>query len=67
MRRRMLVEEGDKRRVRLKAAIDDINARYGRWTVVPAVQGFRRDWPMRAEKRSPRWTTRIGEVPVVRA
>lgn len=65
LRPRTLFEDGDDRRRRLMAAIDGINDRHGRWTVVPAVQGFRREWRMRAENRSPRWTTRIAEVPVV--
>jgi hypothetical protein len=62
-----LFAEGDERRRRLMAAIDGLNDRYGRWTVVPAVQGFKREWRMRAENRSPCWTTRIAEVPVVTA
>ena len=65
LRPRTLFEDGDDRRSRLMAAIDAINDRHGRWTVVPAVQGFRREWRMRAENRSPAWTTRIAEVPVV--
>ena len=60
-----LFEDGDEWRRRLMAAVDGIGDRYGRWPVVPAVQGFRREWRMRAEKRSPCWTTRIAEVPVV--
>ena len=67
MRPRTLFEDGNERRRRLMTAIDAINDRHGRWTIVPAVQGFRREWRMRAENRSPAWTTRIAEVPVVRA
>lgn len=67
VRPRTLFEDGSERRGRLMAAIDEINDRYGRWTAVPAVQGFRRDWKMRAEHRSPAWTTRISDVPVVSA
>jgi nucleotidyltransferase/DNA polymerase involved in DNA repair len=67
LRPRTLFAEGDERRRRLMAAIDGLNDRYGRWTVVPAVQGFKREWRMRAENRSPCWTTRIAEVPVVAA
>ena len=39
LRPRTLFEDGDDRRRRLMAAIDSINAKHGRWTVVPAVQG----------------------------
>ena len=67
LRPRTLFEDGDERRRRLMAAIDSINDKHGRWTVVPAIQGFRRDWKARAENRSPAWTTRISEVPVVAA
>ena len=65
LRPRTLFEGGDDRRRRLMAAIDSINDKHGRWTVVPAIQGFRREWRMRAENRSPAWTTRIAEVPIV--
>lgn len=64
-RPRTLFEHDPTRRDRLMGTIDAINSRYGRWTVVPAAQEFRRKWKMRAENRSPAWTTRIGEVPVV--
>ena len=40
LRPRTLFEDGDDRRSRLMAAIDAINDRHGRWTAVPAVQGF---------------------------
>ncbi|WP_443025581.1 DUF4113 domain-containing protein [Sphingomonas sp. PB4P5] len=32
-----------------------------------ASQGFRREWKLRSEIRSPAWTTNIAEVPSVRA
>ena len=58
--------EGDlDRRDRLMSAVDAINRKHGRWTAVPAAQGFERKWRMRAANRSPAWTTRLAEVPVV--
>lgn len=65
LRPRTLFEDGEGRRGRLMAALDAINSKHGRWTAVAAVQGFKREWRMRAENRSPAWTTRIAEVPVV--
>lgn len=64
-RPRTLFENGSERRDRLMKALDEINARYGRWTAVPATQGFEREWRMRAADRSPAWTTRLSDVPVV--
>ena len=52
---------------RLMGAVDELNARYGKFTVVPGSQGFERPWKMRAEAKSPAWTTRISDVPVVKA
>jgi DNA polymerase V len=49
------------------AAVDRINARFGRGAVFPAAVGLERAWAQRAAHRSPRYTTRIGELPVVRA
>lgn len=48
-------------------ALDRINTRFGRGTVFPAAVGIERAWAQRAACRSPRYTTRIGELPVVRA
>ncbi|MBK6708695.1 MAG: DUF4113 domain-containing protein [Sphingomonadales bacterium] len=50
---------------RLLGALDEINGRFGRFTAVPAVQGFKREWKLKAEMKSPAWTTRIEEVPKV--
>ncbi|MBV1692547.1 Y-family DNA polymerase [Novosphingobium sp. G106] len=67
LRPRTLFEEDSDKRVRLMTAMDEVNARFGKFTAVPAVQGFRRGWTARSEARSPNYTTRIAEVPAVRA
>jgi DNA polymerase V len=62
------VEEG--RRQRLKAALDAVNHRWGRQTMkLPSDrQGdASRRWTMKHERRTPRYTTRWEEMPVVRA
>jgi len=66
-RPRTLFEGDVDRRARLMTALDEVNGRFGRFTAVPAAQGFAREWRMRAEAKSPAWTTRIAEVPVVSA
>ena len=67
MRPRTLFEDDTGKRDRLMNALDEINGRFGRWTAVTASQGFRREWKLRSEMRSPAWTTSIAEVPTVRA
>ena len=52
---------------RLTAAMDGINGRFGSGTVQPAVSGVERRWKAKAEFLSPRYTTRIEEIPPVRA
>jgi DNA polymerase V len=47
------------------AAMDDLNARFGRGTVFMAALGVERGWRLRAEHHSPYYTTRISELPVV--
>ena len=59
--------ENTSKRERLMTAIDDVNGRFGKFTMVPAAQGFKREWKLRAGTKSPAWTTRISEVPVARA
>lgn len=64
---RTLFEGGRRKRDQLMTALDEVNSKFGRFTVVPAAQGFRQEWKMRSEGRSPAWTTRIDDAPVVRA
>lgn len=53
----------------LMAAMDACNARFGRGAVVPGAAGFApaRAWSTKFEMRSPRYTTRVDELPVVAA
>ncbi|RSU53971.1 Y-family DNA polymerase [Sphingomonas sp. S-NIH.Pt15_0812] len=67
MRPRTLFEGDTEKRARLMGALDEINGKFGKWTAVTASQGFKREWKLRSEMRSPAWTTRIDEVPTVRA
>lgn len=53
-------------RKRLMAALDSINTRFGRGTLYPAAAGVRREWAVKAEKKSPRYTTQWAEMPTVR-
>jgi DNA polymerase V len=47
-------------------ALDAVNARFGKKTMVLASEGMDRPWAMRSAHRSPRYTTRISDLPVVR-
>jgi DNA polymerase V len=67
MRPRTLFEGDTEKRARLMGSLDEINGRFGKWTAVTASQGFKREWKLRSEMRSPAWTTSITEVPTVRA
>jgi DNA polymerase V len=67
LRPRTLFEGDTDKRDRLMGALDSVNSRFGRFAAVPATQGFKRDWKMRADMKSPAWTTRIEDVPCVRA
>jgi DNA polymerase V len=51
----------------LMNALDTCNSRWGRGSVVIAAAGLpeQRGWSTKFDMRSPRWTTRIDEVPVV--
>lgn len=49
---------------RLMGALDAINDRFGRATLVPAASGIRkREWQTKFDRRSPRYTTRLDELP----
>ncbi|MFD1033144.1 Y-family DNA polymerase [Sphingomonas hankookensis] len=67
LRPRTLFEGDVERRGRLMTALDEVNGRFGCFTAVPGAQGFHRGWKARSDSKSPAWTTRIDEVPVVSA
>ncbi len=50
----------------LMSALDKVNARFGKKTLVLASEGMSRSWQLRSEYRSPRYTTRISDLPVVK-
>ncbi|KQI69195.1 DNA repair protein [Loktanella sp. 3ANDIMAR09] len=50
----------------LMSALDDVNGRFGKKTMVLASEGMKRSWQLRADHRSPRYTTRLTDLPVVR-
>jgi DNA polymerase V len=57
-------------KARLMSALDGLNQRYGRGTVLVAsagLDGDRRAWAMKQERRTPQYTTRWEDMPVVRA
>ena len=54
------------RSAQLMSALDQVNDRFGKKTLVLASEGMKRTWAMRADHRSPRYTTRIEDLPVVR-
>lgn len=58
-----------KHSARLMAALDACNTRFGRGTVVPAAAGWptKRGWSTKFEMKSPRYTTRVDELPIVNA
>ena len=51
---------------RLMSALDSVNRVWGRGTLRTAACGITQRWAMRSEKRSPRYTTHWGELPIVR-
>ncbi len=64
---RTLFETPSPRSATLMAAMDRLNGRFGRGTVFPAAVGVERGWKLRADHHSPCYTTRLTELPVVRA
>ena len=50
----------------LMGALDQVNSRFGKKTLVLASEGMKRTWQLRSDHRSPRYTTRLTDLPVVR-
>ncbi len=53
------------RRHRLMTSLDNLNRRFGSGTLFPAAEGIKPRWSMRRELKSPSYTTRLSDVPVV--
>lgn len=53
--------------IQLMQVMDHINQRLGANTVFPLAQGFKQDWRMKSDLRSPAYTTRWDELLVVKA
>jgi DNA polymerase V len=65
-----LEADGAKDRSRLMSALDGLNDRYGRGTLLMASAGLAGDkrlWAMKQERRTPGYTTRWEDMPVARA
>ena len=52
---------------KVMAALDAVNARYGRGTLRPLATGIVRGWSTRHDRLSPRYTTRLEEILVATA
>ncbi len=52
---------------KLMNAIDDLNRRFGEEAVIFGAQGLQRQWQYKPTRRSPRYTTRWAELPIVKA
>jgi DNA polymerase V len=57
----------DERTAARLAVMDQINGRWGAGTLRLAREGFLQPWAMRQHHRSPAYTTRWDDLPVVRA
>ncbi len=65
-RPRTLFDAPQPKSAALMGALDAVNDRFGRKTMVLASEGTERAWKLRADHRSPRYTTRLSDLPVVR-
>jgi DNA polymerase V len=66
------LEDGDAEedRTRLMTAMDTLNHRFGKGTVLTAsagLEGVQREWSMKQLRRTPAYTTRWDDMPVARA
>lgn len=50
---------------KLMTVMDKVNQKYGRSTIRLAAEGYSKPWDMRAELKSPAYTTRWSDVPKV--
>ncbi len=63
---RLLFEPDRPRSASLMKALDPFNDRFGKNTMVLATKRFEGSWGLPADHQSPRYTTRITDMPIVR-
>ena len=67
----LLFEEPGRDQSKLMEAMDKVNKRFGKGTVHVASTGVAEQdesgWRMRQERRTPRYTTKLNEIPIARA
>lgn len=51
---------------KMMRVIESINGRYGKHTIRLAAEGYAKTWDMRAELKSPAYTTRWSDLPIVK-
>lgn len=56
---------GQSKSAKLMKALDEINGRFGRDSLICASSGFDRRWAMKCSNRSPKYTTAWAELPCV--
>lgn len=56
---------GQEKSSKLMKALDEINGRFGRDSLICASSGFDRRWLMKSSNRSPKYTTAWNEIPLV--
>ena len=64
--KRTLFEQSDKKPNPAIEALDQINRRFGSKTMSLGSEGMKRSWKLRSAYRSPRYTTRLSDLPIVR-
>ncbi len=62
----MFAEQATPKSDKAMAVMDSINQRYGKGTMTVAAQGIEVSWKMRREMKSPNYTTKLSDIPVVR-
>lgn len=61
-----LFEEDDSdKKNRLNKAMDILNKKFGKETLVYGVQGFKKEWKLRQENLSLSYTTKLSDIPIV--
>lgn len=53
------------RSAKLMSALDSVNDRFGKKSLVIGSEGFKREFEAKASMRSPRYTTQLSELPVI--
>ena len=61
----LFVEEDSEAKTKLNSTVDALNNKFGKGSLIYAIQGTKKEWKLRQENLSLNYTSNINEIPTI--